>query len=451
MTKASVRHSLPNELKPINKITHKRFEFIVPTEKSKMTMQQTFGSNYVTILEDGSPKGSTRQSPRPPSNQKTRSATSQSGRASDRGESSPSSSRSQKSEQEKPKSVLEDERSIELRNSLINEEEPNFDEVDLDDLKILQSHLKEYTIVCASKGEYVEARKSDNLNKKVTNKIYHSVHDVARSDSPRTKYEEKYNKAKQDWENELAEFDEETNSEMEHLKECQSKEMERFESSWDEVSTRKYRKASGRLLQLWRNEKFLARKGDFEEAAVVRAEADELCKREMAAAEAAMNRDFHYQKEQLEKDHQEEIRRFEEERGELRSIIESRHRTEASNLENLRNAVEVRMKEPPRTKVAQKSIRKREAPSRASFAPPGEVVFAHQTILPPLPPPAELSSISSARSSASRKSSSKSSVHSSTSSKPSAKSSSKPSGKNSAREPEKFSMKGVIVDGVTGN
>jgi hypothetical protein len=57
-----------------------------------------------------------------------------------------------------------------------------------EELDILIAHLKEYTKVVASNGDYEEARRSQSLYDAAFQANYRRIHDRTRSNSPRTRY-----------------------------------------------------------------------------------------------------------------------------------------------------------------------------------------------------------------------------------------------------------------------
>jgi hypothetical protein len=73
-----------------------------------------------------------------------------------------------------------------LREQLIDSHD--FSGLEDEELDILLTHLKEYTKVVASTGDYEEARRSQSFYDDAFQSNYHRFHDRTRSISPRTRY-----------------------------------------------------------------------------------------------------------------------------------------------------------------------------------------------------------------------------------------------------------------------
>ena len=93
-------------------------------------------------------------------------------------------------------------------------------------------------------------------------------------------------------------------------------------------------------------EKFLAKTGSFDEAAIIRLEAEELAKREMALAQATANRDYHVEKEKLNQKQNNDLASLVSNREHWRDVMLSRQKTEKDVVVNREAVVEVRQKEP---------------------------------------------------------------------------------------------------------
>lgn len=141
---------------------------------------------------------------------------------------------------------------------------------------------------------------------------------------------------------------------MEDLNKRQEDERRNLDDFWNaEKTLRKYRKPSARLLQLWRMEKFLAKTGSFDEANIVRLEASELAKREIALAQANANRDYHAEKEKLVQRQDADLASLVSNREHWRAVMLSRQNVEKAVVVNREAVVEVRQKEPPMRREAQ--------------------------------------------------------------------------------------------------
>ena len=385
----NLRQSLPKELQPSSKLTDKRFQFVLPSVESRMNSTQPYSRSVSVHEKRRSYTGlSGHRSP-----QKSRSASRSASSSSLTTPHSQSRSNSSRGSQNssKQQTILDDETCISLRQKYIGQENPNFDEEEnIDDLKLLLEHLKVYTLSEASKGNYEEGRKSEKLTQELNNYIYHAVHDKTKSTSPRTQFEQEYKQKQQEWEKELNDFDDETARKNQELQDQHEQELNEFNDKWGEGEYYKYRKPSSKLLNLWRMEKFLAKQKKLDEAERIHNEAEQLSKRETEQAKKALDRDYQTQLQKLKEKQAAEIEQMNLEREAERKFIQTKQSKEKDCYTNKGNVIEYRLKEPPRTKEAQKSVGTRGSPKKKQYAAP-EVSFAYQTILPPLQPPCQTS------------------------------------------------------------
>lgn len=100
-------------------------------------------------------------------------------------------------------------------------------------------------------------------------------------------------------------------------------------------------------------EKFLAKTGSFDEAAIVRLEAEELAKRELALGQAMANRDYHIDKDKLVEKQNNDMTHLIKNRVHWREVMLSRQETEKAVIVNRESVVEVRQKEPLPKREAQ--------------------------------------------------------------------------------------------------
>jgi hypothetical protein len=232
-------------------------------------------------------------------------------------------------------------------------------------------------------GDYEEGRRQKSLLIEASDKLNHRATDRERSEAPRERYAERERTCQERWQEELDDFDAKTQLKADRLAEQHDTELRAFDDHWhDEDTLRPYRKASLRLLQLWRIEKFMAKQTDFNHAEVVKAEAQELSSREMQASQAQADRDYHLELAQLNDRHQKEMDAFLADRKHWREVMLARQKREKEQLERDHNAVEIRQKEPPRTREAFQATKSRSIRSAKTYTVGPEISFEYPTVLP---------------------------------------------------------------------
>ena len=295
-------------------------------------------------------------------------------------------------------SVLDDPVLVALRRRTIDTHD--FKDIPDDDLELLLEHTREYTRFAASRAYYDEARKGKDLQDAIVQVLYHKPAEPPQPVS-RQAFEERKRTLEGKWHKELENFDADTQHKLLELQERQENELREFDDKWkDEETLRKYRKPSARLLQLWRQEKFMARIGHFDEAEIAGAEAQELEAREMAMAQAFANRDYNIDREKIIEKHNHELEMFGQTREHWRELIVSRQKNERTVLDNNDNALDIRQKDTHRqTKVQRRPPTSRGSPnsSKKFIAVAPEISFDYQTVLPPLQSPAEIATPSSTK------------------------------------------------------
>jgi hypothetical protein len=159
-------------------------------------------------------------------------------------------------------------------------------------------------------------------------------------------------------------------------------EQNEFDLHWHKEDTlRRYRKPSSRLLTMWRMEKYLARTSKFSDAEVLKAEAEELSRRELSMAQAIANRDYQAEHEKLRRKQQQERDLLIQTREHWSEVIRGRHRVQRAVFQNKDNASIQRIREAPRMRDAQLPSAASRAPQKKKFAATA-ISFEYQTVLP---------------------------------------------------------------------
>jgi len=97
---------------------------------------------------------------------------------------------------------------------------------------------------------------------------------------------------------------------------------------------RKYRKPSGRLLQLWKMEKDLARQGQYSKAQEIHDQAEQLSKQETEQAQITLNSDYQQGLSELHTRNKQEIEKLLAEREHLKQILLSKQAQEKEAMAN---------------------------------------------------------------------------------------------------------------------
>lgn len=285
--------------------------------------------------------------------------------------------------------ILDDEELISLREDTKNSH--NFDNIEPEKLTYLNTHIKEYVKYLSANGKYDEIVIYRSQLEALIAYQFHQKNDFTRSDEEVKKYEEELSQKKQEWQKQLEDFDAESDQKAEELATRHQKELDELNDLWNEDETlRKYRKPSKLLLDLWKQEKFLAKQGNIEEAKSVHIQSENLQKNEMTAAQNHLNEDFKIAKLKLEEKQEKELSALQIDRQHWREILISQQNSEKAVLENKKKVVDIRQKEPPKQREIQlaSTTKTRGRVERKSYAMP-EISFKYHTVLPPLKPPVQ--------------------------------------------------------------
>jgi hypothetical protein len=277
--------------------------------------------------------------------------------------------------------ILEDPDAIALRDRLHSTHD--YSVLSDSDLLLLVSHLKEYVKFVGSTGDYEEARRQKSLLIEASDKLTHRTTDLKKSEAPRERYRERERTRQEKWQKEVDDFDAETDLKTDQLAAQQGGELKAFRDHWHGENTlRRYRKASSRLLQLWRIEKFMAKQTEFNHAEVVKAEATELSYREMQRAQAQADRDYHVELSQMKERHKKEMDAHLQNRQHWREVMLARHQLEKDQLERDLHAVEIKQAEPCRKREPFQATSSRPITAAKKYAVGPEISFEYPTFLP---------------------------------------------------------------------
>jgi hypothetical protein len=296
--------------------------------------------------------------------------------------------------------VLEDPDAISLRDQL--HASHDYSAISDSDLALVVTHLKEYVKYVGSTGDYDNARRQKSLLIEATDALGHRQTDRIKSQSPRERYRQREQSQQEKWQKEVDDFDAETNLKSDQLAAQHESQLKAFEDHWHEEDTlRPYRKASTRLLQLWRIEKFMAKQTEFTHAEIVKVETNELSNREMQCSQAQADRDYHLELAQMKERQRKEVEALLANRQHWKEVMLARQQLEKEQLVRDHNAVEIKQREPCRTKEAFQATTSRSIESTKKYTTGPVISFEYPTFLafPVSPPDREVGKGSSAGSS----------------------------------------------------
>lgn len=223
-------------------------------------------------------------------------------------------------------SSLDDPELIELRGKVLSGEE--ITDIYPKKLEKLLDHLREYSASCALQRKYIDAKEAD----KAAVAIRHFLNSMGPIYIDTAEQEEQYIDEKTKFLNQLRdeinEYDEQTEAKKKSLIVKQQEELEKFENKWRTEMPDKYRKPSGKLLNIMSQEKRLALAGAYDDAEVYAREADKLLKVEMENAQRNLIRDYKIAKSKFMESQKNELELFNNTRKHWREVMLSRHEVE---------------------------------------------------------------------------------------------------------------------------
>lgn len=123
-------------------------------------------------------------------------------------------------------------------------------------------------------------------------KYSNSQNDGSKEKTMLEQYNQEYEAKENEWKQQLKDYDDETERKQQALDQQHEQELQKFNNSWANSQFLEYRKPSGKLLNLWRMEKFLAKQKKFDNAERIHNEAEELAKKETEQANKAISKDY---------------------------------------------------------------------------------------------------------------------------------------------------------------
>ena len=283
---------------------------------------------------------------------------------------------------ERKQSYIDDERLNGLREQLWDN--PEFDDIETDELHQLQAHLKEYGQDCAFKEDYDSATKASELNKLVKEEIIRRSSGAQTHDESETD-DEMMQRFEDRWKEKFQMFDDITEQKEKELNDRHKKQMDEFEETWRNDKPQRYRKPSNKLLQLKHIEKSLVISGQYQQARSIHNEAENLVQQETNDLQELLLKDYKEAKDALLKKQKNEKEKLNDARKQGRETLESQKKTELNQM-NKRKIVRQE-----KYKAAQKS-KERSPAVRLNY--PASIANAYQkknkypeNVIPPLIPP----------------------------------------------------------------
>ena len=240
------------------------------------------------------------------------------------------------------KSMLKDSTCIELRKKL--EDDPDFSEIETDQLIKLISHLREYSQYCAINEKYKRALRAQELgemSKKElstrTTKIKQTKDIVDQQNESRSRFEQR-------WRDNFNNYQNETLEKRDELRKKQAHETRLFERTWAHEMPHKYRKPSQRLLELKQIEKSLAISGEIERANYIHSQVVVQTQKEIDIAQANLIHDYQVARTKHLQKQMQDLNRFEESRESGRQLLEAEYKAEQMRMKNRDFVVQTHIK-----------------------------------------------------------------------------------------------------------
>lgn len=246
--------------------------------------------------------------------------------------------------------LLNDPDCVEMRKHLI--ENDDFDNYSNDQLKVLLEHLREFSSYSALCRNYDDASQSESLQKKtkqvlqdraVMTAIERSIENEIPDEVP---IEEKL----QQFQDQLDQFDNETQRKLQDLEKKHEEDLESFEKDWSENRPKKYRKPSTKLIEIYELERKLGLSGEFDRARIIKQEADDLQLQEMEMAQRQIVKDYNNAKAKLEMKHQEEKQIFYDTRSNLRDLIIAQQKVKRDGVDHRIHVLKIKKEEQGKTR-----------------------------------------------------------------------------------------------------
>ena len=290
----------------------------------------------------------------------------------------------QRSTERKPSKIagsyLKDEECIKLREENWEKENPDFSDVDGEQLQKFIMHLSEYSNACARKEDYQSAKKASDLKLIANNCL--KTGGVTKTRALESNKSDDHVKVVQDvFDKRNKAVDDEYEKKLKSINEKQDKDRAEFNKKWTETMPNKFRKPSQKLLQLKAIEKTLANSGDFEKAAEIKKQADQLMKKETQEAQNNLVRDYKVALSFKESTYSQERDVLEQWYKSQKSVIAAEYQKEMIIAEKRKNVIEQKDEE-------EKKLISRAKPQTPVIVTPskGEEKL-EATLLPPLIPP----------------------------------------------------------------
>ena len=211
-------------------------------------------------------------------------------------------------------------------------ENPDFSETDTVSLQSYLDYLKDYTRFKGMNAEYDEAEQCQALQKLIQAEIYKRTPNQNKTEQNEMSNSEIQNSFEKDWQKKFADFDFETAEKLKELGQKQDEEKEKFEQQWRNENTRKYRKPSGKLLQMKQIEKTLASSGEYTNAKRVHKDVEALEREEFTEAQNQLIVDYQIAQKKLQIKFKREEEQLISNRQHEKVLLESKKQQEQENI-----------------------------------------------------------------------------------------------------------------------
>jgi hypothetical protein len=225
-----------------------------------------------------------------------------------------------------------------LRNSLY--ENGDFSQIEDEQLCRLWSHLREYSFSLAMSEDYDEARRASDLMWSVRQELQNR--EPPSPTSTPQELEISADNMEREWCERFSNYDNETTARRNHLVTNNSSSLDRFERLWQDEIPRRYRKPSGRYLQLKQQERALAVIRDFDRAALLHRECEALRAEEARAAQAQLIYDYREARSRLIAKQQQDLEQYDACRERIRDCMVAQYQRACDVLTLTQTAARIR-------------------------------------------------------------------------------------------------------------
>jgi hypothetical protein len=260
-------------------------------------------------------------------------------------------------------------------------------DIPTEQLERLLVHLREYSVDQTINRNYEIARDANLLYDEVRSQLQTRKNPESPCSDTEISFEALERKQSDHFEHQLREFDARWDLKKEQLSQKQETEIAAFEQKWREEIPNRYRKQSIKLSQLLEIEKHLGIIAEFDEAVVVRNEANALEQEEAELAQEQLVKDYSLARQKLDAGQAQEAQAFEQNREHNRAVLVAKQKVAMDFLANRALVLEVKQQQMARPRESSFDIIGQPPPEVGAVVRMGYQRRDEAQLLPRLIPP----------------------------------------------------------------